>query len=174
MEAALTQARRRAREEPVCAQLADYLAIHIPEEREHDDWVLGDLESLGYSPSECLESVPSPTAAALAGAQYYWLHHLHPIALLGYMAVLEGDPPDPDRLERVIKQTGLPARAFSTLSRHAQLDPYHRADLDRTLDKMPLTPQHHDFMGTSAISTVALLARLTEEVVEFSEILNPS
>ena len=33
------------------------------------------------------------TAAALVGAQYYWIRHVHPVALLGYVMLLEGYPP---------------------------------------------------------------------------------
>ena len=36
---------------------------------------------------------PAPAVAALVGAQYYWVLHHHPVALLGYIGLLEGYPP---------------------------------------------------------------------------------
>ena len=37
--------------------------------------------------------------ATLVGAQYYWLRHVHPVSLLGHMAVMEGYSP-PARVRR--------------------------------------------------------------------------
>jgi len=44
--------------------------------------------------------------SARVGAQYYWIHHFHPVALLGYIAVLEGRPPSPTLVEELIERTG--------------------------------------------------------------------
>ena len=170
MEAGLSRAQAMAASDEISADIADYLSRHIPEETGHDDWVLEDLEALGFSRPYVLSRTPSPTAAALVGAQYYWIHHFHPIALLGYIAVLEGSPPPIEKLEEVVKKSGLPRRAFSTLFRHARLDPGHRNDLDRAFDGMPLTSQHMAWMSTSAIRTIDLLARVVEEVVELHEL----
>jgi hypothetical protein len=164
METALREA-RRLRGDPVSSALEDYLERHISEERGHDDWVLEDFEALGYSRQTALERVPSATAASLVGAQYYWILHLHPVSLLGYIAVLEGSPPDEGQLMKVVERTKLPAAAFSTLIRHARLDPYHRDELDRVIDALPLTQRQIDAIGTNAARTVALLARLTDELV---------
>jgi hypothetical protein len=40
-------------------------------------------------PAQTLSIRPSANVAALVGAQYYWILHHHPVALLGYMATLE-------------------------------------------------------------------------------------
>ena len=88
---------------------------------------------------DVLKRIPPPSAAALAGAQYYWIRHVHPVALLGFIAVLEGTPPDVDFFEATADRIGVPRKAFSNLLLHGKLDPQHRDDLDRALDSLPLT-----------------------------------
>jgi hypothetical protein len=66
-----------------------YLERHIEEERHHDEWTLDDLAAVGIEPAQTLAIRPTANVAALVGAQYYWILHHHPVALLGYMATLE-------------------------------------------------------------------------------------
>src|SRR2546429_520773 len=42
---------------------------------------------------------PADSTARAVGAQYYWIRHHHPVALLGYVAVLEGRPPSVEFLD---------------------------------------------------------------------------
>jgi hypothetical protein len=152
--------------DPVAESLLAYFQKHIPEETGHDEWVLDDLEVLGYRREDVLRRVPPLSAAELAGSQYYWIRHVHPVALLGFIAVLEGTPPDVKFFEQTADRIGLPRRAFSNLLLHGKLDPQHRDDLDRTLDVLPLTERHHTLMGVSAIQTVTLLTRVASEAVQ--------
>jgi hypothetical protein len=145
--------------------LAEYLGQHVNEERHHDDWLLDDLDELGISREAVWSRMPSPTVASLVGAQYYWINHHHPVALLGYIALLEGDPPVESQIADVIDRTGLPERAFRTFIKHARLDPHHRDDLNSALDSMPLTEEHETLIATSALETQHLLAVSLREVV---------
>lgn len=165
MEAARDRAASLAAKEPVAASLAEYLGQHVNEERHHDDWLLDDLEVLGISRETVRSRVPSPTVASLVGSQYYWIHHYHPVAVLGYIAVLEGNPPLESHIAEVIERTGLPERAFRTFIKHARLDPHHRDDLDSALDAMPLTEEHETLIAISALETQHLLAISLREVV---------
>jgi hypothetical protein len=151
--------------DPVGAGIYRYLTHHIPEEMNHDDWVLEDLNVLGFDRHEVLKRIPSASAAALVGAQYYWIQHVHPVALLGYIAVLEGTPPDVEFFERTADRIGTPRAAFSNLLRHGMLDPRHREELDHALDQLPLTDYHHALMGVSAFQTIHLLTRVIEDIV---------
>ena len=162
-------ARARAASDPVAAGIADYLARHADEERQHDDWLLEDLEVLGVDPNEVLTRIPLPSVAALVGAQYYWMHHYHPVAFMGYIAVLEGRPPVKGFLEQVIKQTGLPRGAFRTYFVHAALDHHHVREFEDTLNRLPLRPEHIGVIGVSAITTVDLLRQVHEDVLEVFE-----
>jgi hypothetical protein len=165
MEAACEVARSRAADDPAAAALASYLEQHIPEERHHDEWLLDDLEVLGISRAAVGVRIPSPTVAALVGSQYYWIRHYHPIAVMGYIAVLEGNPPTEEFAAGLIARTGLPPRAFRTIIKHARLDPHHRDDLNDALDAMPLAPEHEELVTVSALETQALLGESIEELL---------
>jgi hypothetical protein len=78
---------------PVCARLGEYFPLHIKEEAGHDEWLLGDMATMGVNRQG---DPPSVQVARLAGPQYYWISHGHPVALLGYIAVLEGNAPAPE------------------------------------------------------------------------------
>ena len=166
MEAARARASELA-DDPVADGLAEYLDEHIPEEEEHDGWLLEDLELLGVAGGSVLERPPSSTVAALVGAQYYWIFHYHPVALLGYIAVLEGYPPDPAEVDRLSRRMALPTGAFRTLAAHADSPaPPRRADgRDRRA-----SPQRGAgaALGVSAIYTVHMTARALDEVSDRS------
>lgn len=163
-------ARRRAAAspDPVCDGLVAYLDEHVDEEKGHDATLLEDLEALGVDHASVLRRMPSPTVAQLVGAQYYWIEHHHPIAFLGFVAVMEGFPPTPALIETLRRRTGLPAAAFRTYEEHGRLDPGHRDHLDRTLDALPLTRAHEEIVGISALSTTVLLPQTIDEVLASS------
>jgi hypothetical protein len=166
LEAAAVAAEARAHDDPVAAPLAEYYRHHAREERHHDEWLLDDLVALGRDREESLGRLPSPTVASAVGACYYWIHHVHPVALLGYLAVLEGDPPVVEELEALRQRTGLPPEAFRTLLKHAHLDPHHRDDLLALIDRLPLVPELRALVGVCAMETVGSTARLLEEILE--------
>jgi Iron-containing redox enzyme len=164
METARERAGELASNDPVGAALAPYLEEHIPEELHHDEWALEDLEVLGRDRSSILARPPSPTVAAAVGAQYYWILHYHPVALLGYIAVLEGYPPSIELLDDLVVRTGHSRAAFRTLIAHAELDPGHRDELDTLLDRLPVTQEQSTVMGLSALYSVQKLARAIDEL----------
>jgi len=140
--------------------LSDYFLRHAQEERGHDDWLLEDLAAAGGSPEAARAAVPPPLVVELAGAQYYRIEHRHPVALLGYIAVLEGNAPGPRLAERLAADTGLPAAAFRTLREHAALDTGHLDDLHQLLDALPLTAQQQLETSVCALHTADTLTRL--------------
>ena len=144
--------------------LRAYFERHIPEEEGHDEWLLQDLEILGRAREEVLATVPSVHVAAAVGAQYYWIRHHHPVALLGYIAVLEGHPPTMARVREWMKRTGLPEEAFRTLEQHAVADPTHNEELDAVLDELPLSEAHLTCVCVSGMATAANLAQALDDV----------
>lgn len=79
----------------IAANMFDRLAS----EQHHAEWLRQDILNLGGTPSDC-----DCDAAAIAGAQYYYIFHLDPRMLLGYMAALECNPtplPMVDALEEL-------------------------------------------------------------------------
>ena len=164
MERALERA--QTADDPAAAGLAEYLDHHIDEERGHDDWLLEDLEVLGRFPDEVLTRPPSASVAALVGAQYYWIEHYHPVALLGYIGLLEGYPPTIADVAALMARTGYEREAFRTLIRHAELDPLHRDDFDEMLDRLPLSPEQSAVIGLSGLYSINAFTRVFADILE--------
>ena len=108
----------------------------------------------------CSALKSSAPVAALFGAQYFWVLHAHPLALMGYIACIEGRPALEPELDRIIASTGLPEAAFSNYRNHARLDPQHRDDIYALLDRLPLDDRHHEILGLSAMYTCNALGSL--------------
>jgi hypothetical protein len=166
METALGRAQALAERDPVAAGLAVYLEKHADEEVGHDEWLLEDLEVLGRDRVDVLSRPPSAAIASLVGAAYYWILHYHPVAVLGYIALLEGYPPSIAEVDRWMGTTGHPREAFRTLIRHAELDPLHREELFEALDGLPLAPHHSAVIGVTGLHSVRAFAELIEELLE--------
>ncbi len=152
-------------DDPVARIVAPYLDQHIGEEVDHDDWLLDDLGTLGISPREVAQAAPLPAVVSLLGAQYFWAFHSHPVTVFGYLIVLEGYPPLTEQLEAIRKRTRLPATAFRCLIAHADNDPHHIADLNRTLDSMPLTDEQQEAIALSAFHTIDAVASVFDELL---------
>lgn len=169
MEAAVERARTLAAADDVAAGVARYLAHHVHEERGHDHWLLEDLEATGADPEEALRRIPSPRVATLVGAQYYWLHHHHPISLIGHIAAIEGYPPPIGFATRLRHLTGYPEKAFRAIAIHERLDIRHGRELWETIDSLPLRQEHETMIGISALHTmqgaVDVLAEVYASVV---------
>ena len=168
MEAALGRARDLAPTDPVAEGLAAYLERHIPEElhgEEPGGAALDDLEVLGIDRVALQAQLPPPKMAALLGAQYFWIFHYHPVAILGFLHLEHYHPHGPS-LERFIERTGLPRDGFRQLLIHAKLDAVHARELDRVFDSLPLEPRHEQLIGLSALQTVALLTEVWLDVVD--------
>jgi Iron-containing redox enzyme len=165
MNTAVAALKRRPADEGLCEPLIDYLRQHAREEAEHDEWLIQDLEKVGIKRNEVLASPGTPEVARLVGAQYYWIHHAHPIALLAFFAVLEGHPPIASHLDEVQRRTALPSEAFRMLRKHADLDKEHADELFHLLDELPLTPSLSVLLGMSAFHTLDALAAMFQRLV---------
>ncbi|MEI5097522.1 iron-containing redox enzyme family protein [Streptomyces sp. PmtG] len=146
--------------DPVAARLLPYWERHIEEERGHDQWVCEDLAALGHDPDEVWRRPPSPDVAALCGAPYYWIRHVHPVCLLGYLAVLEGSPPHPDVAGLLGARTGYPRAAFRTLSGHAAADVGHGREVRALLDALPLSERQTAAVALCALHTTRSALRV--------------
>ena len=166
LELARERALARGEDDAVAVALADYLVEHIEEEQHHDEWLLEDIEVVGIPRAEVLARPPAPAVATLVGAQYYWILHYDPVAVLGYVAVLEGYPPSNQLIDDLMASTGYDASAFRTLRLHGELDIGHGAALDEVLDRLPLTREQSAVIGLSAIHTVDALARAYGELAD--------
>ncbi len=165
MATALDESIRRSKTDPVAARLVHYYGEHVPEELGHDEWLMENVLSIGGTRSDVEDKMPPASVAAMSGTQYYWIRHYHPVALLGYIAVVEGYPPDEDSVREMAESTGLPTSAFSSMMRHARLDQVHRDDFDKFLDTLPLNPNHRQAIGVSALHTIGAATAALQDVV---------
>ncbi|MFE5197972.1 iron-containing redox enzyme family protein [Streptomyces sp. NPDC056601] len=164
MQAAVRAVEARPDDE-VSNPLRDYLMKHIPEELGHDEWALEDLEVIGVDRETVLGHIPSPSLAALVGAQYYWIEHVHPVAIMGYLAVMESNAPSPDAVRHLMNATRFPQAAFRSMEIHSRLDVRHSADVYEMLDGLETTDRHARLVAISAMSTTEALIQVITDLV---------
>lgn len=128
--------------------LLTYYNSHIEEERGHDKWLADDILELGEVPKRL-----SMEAALAAGSQYYLIRHIHPAALLGYMAVLEGFPMDLSVVKQLEVIYG--EKALRTLRYHAENDKHHRVDLFNFIRTVPV--EFQQLIADNALCTVSMI-----------------
>lgn len=96
-------------------ELKAFYAEHLKDETDHAKWL---REDLGGHPINLHFG-----AAQMAGMAYYLIRHVHPVALMGYMMALEGNPIDMRFVEAIEREHG--KQAARTLRHHAEEDPEH-------------------------------------------------
>jgi hypothetical protein len=140
--------------------LAAYFRRNSRDESGHAAWAAADYLAAKGDPDRLAEFLPPPELARLVGAQYFWIRHADPVALLGHIAVLEAHPPSPRLAAVLAARTGLPDAAFRTLRGHAEADPHHARRLAETLDRTALPPRRFRLVVRSALTTVDALIDL--------------
>jgi hypothetical protein len=166
MESALTTCQRRAGDDPVAAALLPYLEEHVEEERDHDEYLLQDLELLGYSRESVLRRLPPPCVAAAQGAMHYWTVHHHPVAMFGSLVPSECYPTSLETIDWMQQQTGYPREAFRTIEMHSQLDQGHGAEALEALDRLPLDDWHHEVLGVASLHFLAGSTQMYRELLD--------
>lgn len=132
--------------------LRDYYLGSIAAERDHADWMLADLATLGEKP------LIDHATAATAGAQYYYLQHVGPHALLGYNFALEFRPMPLDQVEELARVYG--EAALRTVRHHAVEDTEHAKTLARVID---LCEEHARIIIYSAALTARMVSFYVNE-----------
>jgi predicted nucleotidyltransferase len=149
----------------VANALIGWLDRHISDEIDHDAWLLGDYARTGADSERLAASPGTPTVAAMVGSVYYWSLHAHPVAILGYCAVLEGTPPTRRLIDRLMERTGYPIDAFDTLRHHSDVDNNHSRHLFELIDGLPLTQGEEAIIGMTALQTADLLVAAGDELL---------
>ena len=106
-----------------------YYVAHLREERGHAAWLADDLASVGVQPGLNWK------AARLAGSQVYLIEYVSPVALLGYMAALEGQSTSLATIEALEIVHG--KTLLRTARYHAEHDPAHWEDLAVVIFSLP-------------------------------------
>ena len=169
MRTGLARARELEAKDELAARVAAYLEPHIIEEMHGDEpggEALEDLRLLGVDTYAWRARPAAPKMAQLIGAQYFYVLHGHPVAILGYLWVIEVHHPQREAVERLIEVTGLPRAGFRQLLEHAELDVEHARELDEVIDDLPLTHREEELIGVSALLTVQLLSDALTDVLD--------
>jgi hypothetical protein len=166
LEAALSEAMQLELSCPVARELIPYLEKHIGEEKDHDVWVLEDLEVFGIDRNTVIEKIPPSVVATQIGSQYYYIKHAHPLAVIAYLAVVEGSPPMADQLDRLVNNSAIPKEAMRSFYKHADIDRYHSQELWDFIDALPLTHKQIKLLGLNAMLTIEHSATTLEYLLE--------
>jgi hypothetical protein len=133
-----------------------YMQHHLSEESNHAEWLASDLKNNGID----LKSYPlMRKAVEMAGTQYYLIKHVHPVSILGYMAVLEGFPIGLDMIEQLEEKHS--RSLLNTLRYHAEHDLEHREEVFSMIDEAPTDMQ--EFIMQSAIQTAVYIVEVTHQ-----------
>jgi hypothetical protein len=130
----------------------DYLLTHLIQERGHAEWLRNDMVILRIEPN-----IVDHRAASIAGAQYYYIRHVAPQLLLGYMAVLESRPMTQEDVAALTEVHG--SAGMRTIAHHAQHDPKHAEELWRQIDKLDErwhAPLLHNVAHTAQLCSACL------------------
>jgi hypothetical protein len=157
----------------VAEALVPWLRAHATEEEDHASWLLDDYSRVGGDLDALVARPGAPAIASLVGSVYYWTLHAHPVAILGYCAVLEGSPPSEAFVERIARRSGYPADSFKTLLHHSTLDVLHGGELFELMDELPLLPHHEAVVSMTALQTADLLIAAADDLLDALEIEYP-
>lgn len=112
--------------------LKKYYEDHLEEERDELKILTDDLNAAQID----WNATPLNLAAiAMVGSQYYLIRHVHPVCLLGYMAIQEMDPTPIEFIERLETLHGADILKFARL--HAIKDIDHAKELAQLINSVP-------------------------------------
>ena len=113
------------------AWLRDSVLHYLEEETGHDEWILNDIERAGGDRSAAATSEPALATEAMIAYAWDTVMRGNPLGFFGMVHVLEGTSVAlalnaADRIQRALD---LPAKAFTYLRSHGELDKEHVNDL---------------------------------------------
>jgi hypothetical protein len=168
LRAALARVEELGPADRVAAGIRDYLREQIEEGAKYEAGLLVDLEVLGRKRAAVLARVPPTTIATGVGAQYYWISHYHPVAVMAYIAMLEHTVLPLELLGPLVLSSKLPSGAFRSLLERANRNPPHEQKVYAVLDGLQLTTGQKELLGINTFETAAVLERSLQEVFAHS------
>jgi pyrroloquinoline quinone (PQQ) biosynthesis protein C len=109
----------------------------IQEEKDHETWVLEDIEAMGGDVRGAAASAPSVPVQAMIAYNYHAAERIHPCSVLGMLYVLEvlSSVYGGRAADSIASALGRAANGggFKFLSSHASMDVDHMARLNRLL-----------------------------------------
>jgi pyrroloquinoline quinone (PQQ) biosynthesis protein C len=120
------------------AWLREAVLHYLEEETGHDEWILNDIEAAGGDRAVAAASQPAVATEAMIAYAYDTVMRRNPVGFFGMVHVLEGTSVSLalTAAGRIQSALGLPARAFTYLRSHGELDQEHVQDLARILERL--------------------------------------
>lgn len=120
------------------ACLRPALEEYVVEERGHDAWILADIAECGADAAAVSRSEPAPATELMVAYAYDTIARRNPLGFLGMVHVLEGTSvalalSAADGIQAAL---GLPARAFTYLRSHGELDREHVQHFVQLVDQL--------------------------------------
>ena len=120
------------------AWLQEAILHYLDEERGHEQWILNDIEHAGGERASAAAALPSLATECMVAYAYDTIERRNPLGFFGMVYVLEGTSVAlalnaADRIQSALQ---LPAKAFSYLRSHGELDQEHVGDLERILGRV--------------------------------------
>lgn len=151
-------------------ELSTYLLHHAADEQGHDAWALADLADLGVSREEALALRPVPSCAALVGYVHFLAAHANPVALFGWMYILEAVGNDLGTIVGKQLASGIgggrgggkgPVRFVAG---HGIADTDHTAELTEQIAQHVKSPQDRADVAEAATVVADLYLRMFREI----------
>jgi pyrroloquinoline quinone (PQQ) biosynthesis protein C len=162
--------RMLALRERLPAEMVSYLEQNLIEEAGHEQWVLDDLERLGFERKLVQKSKPLRQTASLVGSQYFWIEKTEPAVCFGYMFTLEWTAATIElhrtAIRNISKRLGIEMEALSNFTRHGELDFDHQNDKIDLLNTVKLNFNIGEAILQNCRETTLNLCDLFVEIAE--------
>jgi pyrroloquinoline quinone (PQQ) biosynthesis protein C len=144
-------------------ELAQYLLNHAGEERGHNEWAHADLRTLRVDDDKIVSQRANPACAAMIGYTYYIAGYGNPVALYGWMYILEAVGADlgPDAAGGLKKKY---QECMHFVDGHAVADQQHAQELHDHIQKYVKLPEDKADVLHAAEVSADLYVRMIEQL----------
>ncbi|MEA3410654.1 MAG: iron-containing redox enzyme family protein [Pseudomonadota bacterium] len=149
-------------------ELGKYLLVHSEEEEGHDHWAMTDLNELGVAQEVVHDTYPVPACSALIGYTHYLAEYGNPVALFGWLYVLEsmGDDLGSSLARYLDKNLDLQGKSLRFVAGHGVNDVEHTADINEHLSKFVTEERDRKDIVHAARVVGDLYVRMFNEIAE--------
>jgi pyrroloquinoline quinone (PQQ) biosynthesis protein C len=128
----------------------------IEEERNHETWVLEDIEAVGGDVPRTIANPPSAPAQAMIAFNYFSAERVHPCSVLGMLYALEviASVYAGRVSESIARSIGrdVSSGGFKFLSSHSTMDQDHVASLNRLIKTIQDTPAQESIVNSTRVN----------------------
>jgi pyrroloquinoline quinone (PQQ) biosynthesis protein C len=144
-------------------ELAEYLLNHAAEERGHNEWAHADLRHLRVAEGRITATRAAPACAAMIGHAYYLAGHGNPVALYGWMYILEAVGADlgPD-VANALKSRFRTSLQF--VAGHSVADKRHTQELQNRIQRYVRRSEDKVDVAHAAEVSADLYVRMFEQI----------